>query len=59
MWNDINFQILLLEINDQDETKAFRWLFTPLECLNNRTPLEVMSDGGRERIIDILERIAK
>ena len=42
----MQFQIDLLDAFDNDETKAFRWLFTPLTELNSRTPMEVFSDGA-------------
>lgn len=54
LWNDVEFQMLLLEINGNDEVKAFRWLFTPRQELNSRTPLEVLSDGGRERVLQVM-----
>lgn len=59
MFNDFDFQINLLDNFNQDETKAFRWLFTPIECLNHRTPLEVISDGGRDRVFQILEELKR
>lgn len=55
MWNDMQFQINLLNKFDNDEIKAFRWLFTPYPQLNHRTPMEVLSDGGIARIIQVLE----
>ena len=51
----MQFQIDLLDAFDNDEIKAFRWLFIPLPELNNRTPMEVFSDGGRDRVMQILE----
>ena len=54
MWNDMQFHIDLIDAFD-NEVKAFRWLFTPLPELNGRTPMEVFSDGGRDRVMQILE----
>ncbi len=54
MWNDIEFHANLMDTFD-DEVKAFRWLFTPLPELNFRTPIEVLSSGGRARIMQVLE----
>lgn len=59
MFNDITLQIKILQANNDDEVKAFRWLFTPIRCLNDRTPMEVISDGGRDRILQILEELIK
>jgi len=58
MFNDLNLHILLLQVFDE-ESDAFRWLFTTLPCLNSRTPLEVISSGGTERVIHILEILAE
>ncbi len=54
LWNDVLFQMLLLEINDNDEVLALRWLFIPRSELNHRTPMEVISDGGRDRVIQVM-----
>ena len=53
MWNDMNFHIELMDTFD-DELLAFRWLFTPCPQLNHRTPIEVLSDGGRSRVMQVL-----
>ena len=54
MWNDIEFHVELMDTFD-DEKVAFRWLFTPCPQLNHRTPIEVLSDGGRARIMQVLQ----
>lgn len=54
MYNDFEFHARLLDILGSEQ-KAFRWLFTPLIELNSRTPMEVFSDGGRDRVKQILE----
>ena len=54
MYNDIHFQLALLKYHEGDEVSAFRWLFKPVNYLNHRTPLEVISDGGRERVMGYL-----
>ena len=54
MWNDMNFHIELMDTFD-DEAMAFRWLFTVCSKLNYRTPMEVLSDGGRARVMQVLQ----
>jgi len=54
MWNDINFHVELMDTFD-DELLAFRWLFTPSPKLNYRTPIEVLSDSGRARVMQVLQ----
>ena len=54
MWNDFEFHARLLDILGSEQ-KAFRWIFTPLVELNHRTPMEVFSDGGRDRVMQVLE----
>lgn len=53
LWNDFLFHVELMDTFD-DELLAFRWLFTPCPQLNYRTPLEVISDGGRARVMQVL-----
>lgn len=53
MWNDMQFHIDLMDKFD-DEAKAFQWLFTPCPQLNHRTPIEVLSDSGKARVMQIL-----
>lgn len=41
-----------------DEQKASHWLATPLALLGNRSPVELLADGGDGESIDqILTRI--
>jgi uncharacterized protein (DUF2384 family) len=54
MFNDIQLHIAIMD-NFEDEVVAFRWLFTPIAELNHRTPMEVISSGGTDRIIGLLE----
>ena len=54
MWNDMNFHLELMDTFD-DELLAFRWLFIPSPQLNYRTPIEVLSDGGRARVMQVLQ----
>lgn len=56
MINDMNLQIALLDVFANDESKAFQWLFTPIPTLGNRTPIEMVHDGGINAVIDILEK---
>lgn len=53
MWNDIELQCLLLDVFN-DEKRAFKWLFTPLNSLG-RTPMEIIACGEKEAILLILE----
>jgi uncharacterized protein (DUF2384 family) len=57
MYNDMTFQMILVEKFKGDEIQAFRWLFTPVPELNHRTPIEVISDGGKERVFQMLEAV--
>jgi len=54
MWNDFEFHAKLLDILGSEQ-KAFRWLFTPRIELNHRTPIEVLSDSGKARVMQVLE----
>lgn len=56
MWNDMTFQIKLLNAFDHDEVKAFRWLFIPIYTLGNRTPIEMIAEGGHEAVNEILQK---
>lgn len=55
MWNDMVFQVELMDVFDTEE-KAFRWLFTPIQTLGNRTPIEMIAEGGHEAVMDILRK---
>lgn len=54
MFIDVKLQIAILKYNKADEKEAFRWLFTPISFFNHRTPMEVISDGGRDRVMGYL-----
>ncbi len=54
MWNDFEFHARLLDVLGSEQ-KDFRWLFTPQVELNHRTPIEVLSDGGRSRVMQVLQ----
>ncbi len=56
MWNDMTFQVELLDVFPTEE-KAFRWLFTPVPALGNRTPIEMLAEGGQEAVMDILRKL--
>jgi len=56
MWNDIIFQSALMDVFDSEE-KAFRWLFTPIQTLGNRTPIEMLTEGGQEAVMDVLRKV--
>lgn len=49
------FQVELLDAFPTEE-EAFRWLFTPVKTLGNRTPIEMLAEGGQEAIMDILRK---
>lgn len=52
----MTFQVELLDVFPTEE-KAFRWLFTPVPALGNRTPIEMLAEGGQEAVMDILRKL--
>lgn len=59
MINDMKLHITLLEVFGEEESGqalALQWLFTPVIAFGNRTPIEMIHDGGIETVRITLER---